>query len=393
MSNENQSSSDNNPQKKTDSTGNEKDLQNEEVKTRYGQINDERTSRYILLLLLVFAAIAFIPIIFPFFVPIVLATTFTTLFYPLYRGFLERTKGKKALSSFLCCLILLAGILVPVYIILNLLVMELLKLYATAGPQIRELIEKGSESQIFQRFSGSSLFLWLQKFQTDWSSIIQDLARKAASFGTMIINRTSTSFIGLFVNLFITLFTMFYFFIDGEFLVNRIRYLSPLKSKYEEMIISRFLLISRATIKGTFVVGFIQGSAGAITLLIFGVKSWLLWGILTIIMAIIPMLGAWIILIPAGIIKLVTGDIWQGIGILLTTIIVVSNIDNIIRPRLIGQSARMHDLLVFFSTLGGLAAFGVAGFIIGPVIASFFITVIDIYETEFKSQLERLKGL
>lgn len=393
MNNENRSNSDNDPEKKTESTGSDKNLQENKTPDEIGLKASERTNRYVLLLLLIVAAIAFLPIISSFFVPIVLATTFTTIFYPLYRGFLKRTKGNKALSSFLCCFILLAGILIPLYLIINMLVLELLKLYSTAGPQIRELIEKGSESQIFQHFSSTRLFSWLQRFQTDWSSVIQDFARKAASFGTMIINKTSTSFIGLFVNLFITLFTMFYFFIDGEFLVNRIRFLSPLKSKYEEIIISRFLLISRATIKGTFVVGFIQGSAGAITLLIFGVKSWLLWGLLTIVLAIIPMLGAWIILLPAGIIKILTGDLWQGIGILLTTIIVVSNIDNIIRPRLIGQSARMHDLLVFFSTLGGLAVFGVSGFIIGPVIASFFITVIDIYETEFKSQLEKLKEL
>jgi predicted PurR-regulated permease PerM len=186
----------------------------------------------------------------------------------------------------------------------------------------------------------------------------------------------------------VMLFTMFYFFIDGERILNRLRYLSPVRDEYQNIILNRFLLISRATIVGTILIGIIQGSFGAITLLVFGIKSWLLWGFIMVVLAIIPMAGTWIVLIPAGIIQIITGNLWRGIGIILTSIIIVSNIDNLIRPRIVGYGAKMHDLLIFFSTLGGLSLFGVTGFIVGPIIASFFITMVDIYELEFHSNQE-----
>ena len=101
------------------------------------------------------------------------------------------------------------------------------------------------------------------------------------------------------------------------------------------------------------------------------------------------MLGPSLIMVPAALIKMLTGHVWQGIGILLITYIVLINVDNVIRPRIVGSSARMHDLLVFFSTLGGLSVFGIMGFIVGPIIAALFLTVLKIYNEEFKNQLDK----
>lgn len=341
--------------------------------------------QYFLIALLFISFAAFLPIMWIFFVPILLAITFSALFYPLYSVFLKFFRGNKALSSALCCLTFLIGLLIPVFFLINIVIHQLLNLYSTAEPVIRELIEKGSQSQIIKELNELSFFKWIQSYSIDWLALLQDGIRRLTSLGTYLINKTSSGILGLFANLFVTLFTMFYFFIDGEKILKRLRYLSPVRTQYQTIILDRFLLISRATIMGTILIGFIQGSLGALTLLIFGIKSWLLWGFIMIIFAIIPMAGTWVILIPAGIIQIIIGDTWQGIGILLSSIIIVSNVDNVIRPRIVGHSAKMHDLLIFFSTLGGLSIFGIAGFIIGPIIASFFITMIDIYEMEFHS--------
>jgi len=208
------------------------------------------------------------------------------------------------------------------------------------------------------------------------------------SLSSTVINKTSAGFFGLFTNVLVMFFTMFYFFMDGEALVKRIKYLSPIRDDYEEMIFSRFLLISRATVMGTIIIGITQGTLGAVALLIFGIKSWLLWGCVMVFLSIIPMVGAWLILIPAGLIQIFSGHIWQGIGILVVSTAVISNIDNLIRPRLVGKEAKLHDLIIFFSSLGGIAAFGIMGFIVGPVIAALFIAVVDIYSTEFDQQLK-----
>jgi predicted PurR-regulated permease PerM len=310
-----------------------------------------------------------------FFTPLIIAASFTVLFYPLYNKLRKLLKNKNAPSSLFTCLILLLGFLFPLYIIIFLAITQIIELYNSAGPLIRDLFSHGQESQLYRELINSPLFTWLRLNQINWQSILQNSLQRLATIGTYILNRTSTGVFGFVTNIAIAFFTMFYFFIDGEKIIRTIRLLTPIKTSYIDLIFSRFLLISRATIKGTLVIGFIQGTLGAITLLIFGVENWLLLGFIMIIFAIIPLLGAWLILVPAGIIQVILGNLWQGVGIILVSFVVISNIDNIIRPRIVGHGAKMHDLMIFFSTIGGLAIFGVMGFINGPVIASFFFCI------------------
>jgi predicted PurR-regulated permease PerM len=106
-----------------------------------------------------------------------------------------------------------------------------------------------------------------------------------------------------------------------------------------------------------------------------------------VVLSIIPFTGAWFIMVPAGIIQIVMGNTFQGVSIIVICVAVVSTIDNLLRPRLVGTEAKLHDLLIFFSTLGGISVFGVLGFIVGPAIAALFVTVLEIYALEFKHQL------
>ncbi len=354
-------------------------------------INNKKVHLYFLLFLLIVSCIGFIPIISIFFIPLLLAITFSALSFPVYKYFLKLLKGNRTLSSIIVCILFLICLLIPVTIFINIVVHQMFTLYSSTAPLIQEFLEKGSQSQIVQKLMTLSIFKWIQRYQIDWLAILKDFTSRLAFLGTFLINKTSSGILGLFANLFITIFTMFYFFIDGERILKRLRYLSPVRSEYQEIILNRFLLISRATILGTILIGLIQGSFGALTLFIFGIKSWLVWGFIMILLAIIPMAGTWLVLIPAGIIQIIIGNVWQGIGIILCSTLIVSNIDNLIRPRIVGYGAKMHDLLIFFSTLGGLSLFGVAGFIIGPIIASFFITMIDIYEMEFGSNRDTLE--
>jgi len=107
-----------------------------------------------------------------------------------------------------------------------------------------------------------------------------------------------------------------------------------------------------------------------------------------LILSFIPIVGAWLVMHPAAIIQFLLGHHWQGIGIFLVTVLIISNIDNVLRPRLVGQFSGLHDLIIFFSALGGIKMFGPLGVLIGPVVASFFVTLLEIYAEEFKSHLE-----
>ena len=119
--------------------------------------------------------------------------------------------------------------------------------------------------------------------------------------------------------------------------------------------------MARATVKGTLLIALVQGTLSGLTLWIFGVGSPFLWGVVATLLSIIPLVGAWLVLYPAAFIQIATGHVWQGVGILLVTVVVIVNVDNLLRPRLVGQEAGMHDLMVFFSTLGGIGMFGADG--------------------------------
>jgi predicted PurR-regulated permease PerM len=248
-------------------------------------------------------------------------------------------------------------------------------------------MNKGAEGKL-GKLASSKYLSWINKYNIDWRSSLQEGVQGAAKAATAVVNKTSASVLGLIVSLLVSLFCMFYLFIDGEAFVHRLNHLIPLRQEYKDLLFARFLQTSRATVKATLLIGLIQGTLGALTLLIFGIKSWFLWGVIMIILSVIPMLGAGTVLIPAGIIQMILGNVWQGIALIFISVAVITNIDSVMRPRIVGRQAKMHDLVIFFSTIGGIVVFGLLGFIIGPVIAALFMTFIDIYSTEFRDYLE-----
>ena len=340
-----------------------------------------RMNRWFLAGGLVLIALAFFSIIRVFVVPIILAATFTTLLYPCYRRILARLGSRRGISAFICCLLFLLGLLIPVSLMTHLLAGQAIDLYTTAEPKVRAIIQKGDQGAL-GRIRDSRLGQMLSIDQIDWLSVLQEGLKATGKLVTKVIDKTSRGVFELVTTVLITLFTMFYFFRDGPAMVQRIAYLSPLNREYEGELFSRFVLISR-----TLLIGITQGGLGGLTFMLCGIHTWMLWGAVMMILSIIPLVGAWVVMVPAAIIELILGNVWQAIVILTVSTVVISNIDNLMRPALVGRDARMHDLLIFFSTLGGIAVFGIMGFIIGPVIAALFVTLLDIYGREFSREL------
>lgn len=344
-------------------------------------------SRYFLIGLIVALSVLVFPMVKMFIVPLVLAATFVTICYPMYRFFQKALKNNKTLSALVCCAVIVFCALIPAYAAGYLITNEAIDLYSTAESKAVELFQKGEEGAL-GKIASSRYMRWIRIARIDWRSSVQEGIQNAAKVASTIVNKTSASVLALVVNFLLTLFTMFYLFIDGEAFLKRINHLLPLRQEYKDLMFNRFLQTSRATVKATLILGLIQGTLGGLTLLAFGIKSWLFWGFIMIVLSVIPMLGSGTILIPTGIILILLGNLWQGIGIIFISVAIISNIDNFFRPRIVGKQARVHDLIIFFSTIGGLAAFGLMGFIIGPVIASLFVTLIDIYGTEFREYLD-----
>ena len=355
------------------------------------RLKAEKFSRYFLLVVLIGTGAVFFNMIKIFLIPIILAAVFVGLFYRLYGWFLKISRNRKSLSALVCCLILFLGLLIPIFTLANLVSSEAIRLYENVGDKVNRVIQKGDERLL----KNIKEHKWVKKLnldKIDWQSTLQESARTAAKLFATVINKASKETFQLITNLFLTFFAMFYFFRDGDRLLQRLRYLSPLADKYKDALIERFVSVSRATVKGTLLIGLIKGFIGGLTFWIFGIASPILWGVVMAILSIIPMLGAWLVMYPAAIIMLIMGHLWQGIALFLISTLIVSSVDNILGPRLVAQGSGLHDLLIFFSILGGITVFGVMGFIIGPIIAALFLSILDVYSIEFKSHLD-LQGL
>ena len=339
---------------------------------------------FFFLLLLAVGAVVFF-IFEPFLTAIVAAAILTALFKKPYYAFERWTRGHRAWSAFLTCLMVIVIIVTPVFLVLSLAIGEANDLYHTLGETsaleriINQTVETGRTTPYLNIFFDTQTL--------NQERILEDIRQ----FSQNALGLLQAAYQGIthFVFwIFVMFFTLFYFLIDGKRALKYLMQLSPLRDEHDKLLITKFISISRATLKGTLVVGVIQGLLGGITFWIAGIPSPAIWGLVMVLFSIVPMVGTAIIWVPAGIIMLLLGDIWQGILILSIGAGVISVIDNILRPKLVGKDTQMHPLMVFFATIGGISFFGLPGFIIGPIIVSLFMALGEIYSIEFRDQLK-----
>lgn len=347
----------------------------------------EQLNLIVIVVLFTLLAVAFFNMMAYFVVPIILAITMTTLFYPMFKWLLDKCCFRnRTLAASVCCGLLVAGVFVPVYFVGHMVVAQSTDFYTSCEAWVNEL--SASETEFPPpSIKAHPLYARLQLDKIDWTAQFNEFLKSLGKWATMILNRTSASVFELLLGSFLTIFSLFYFFRDGERFIERARFLSPLRPHYETMIMARFVMVARAAIKGTVVIGLIQGVMGAILLLLLGFKTWLLWGVVMIILSIIPIVGSYFVLIPTAIYLFWTGHIAGGIICVVVATLLNYGVDYLLRPKLVGRDAKVHDLIILFSTLGGMAVFGVMGFVVGPVIAVLFVTMIDIYAKEFKKPL------
>ena len=355
---------------------------------QYAEVKARRMGQAFLLVILIAISFLFFKMLWMFLMPVFLAAVFTALTYPFYEWLLRHLRGNRGLSAFFSCLLLILLMLGPVYFIVDLLRGEAVFFYQNNSAKIQQLLTK-FDTGLLNDLKDYPLLhsLGIDRETLDYQTYIRQAMQGLSKFLLDVISRTKEGF-AVILDVVIILFTMYYFYKDGPKLISWLKYLSPLDDQHEDSLIERFVSVSRATIKGTLVIGLTQGTLGGITLWLFGFSAPVLWGMVMVVLSVIPMVGAWAVLFPAAIIMMVTGSIWKGVAIILITSIIIGNVDNLLRPKLVGRDTGMHDLLIFFSTIGGLSLFGLMGFIVGPVIAVLFLTVLNIYSIEFKPQLD-----
>lgn len=333
--------------------------------------------------LLVIFCLSMLFLIQSFFYPIFWAAILTILFHPIYAWLLKHLKSP-TLSAILCLIIIVAIIIIPLTGLTILTVNKSIDLYQQASHGELLIQVKG----ITHWLANSEFAPYLENARTYWNEHFQNFAKTVSSFlfnNLGGFTQNSLTFLGMF---FLMLYTLFFFLKDGARMLKNLMHLSPLGDRYEKMLYDSFTSTVRATLKGTLLMGAVQGTVGGILFWLTGIQGALIWGILMAVASFIPALGTAIIWLPAGIIMLIFGNTWQGITILSVGVVIISSIDNLLRPRVIGRDTQMHPLLVLFSTLGGLALFGISGLVIGPVIAALFLAIVSIYEHHYSTELK-----
>ncbi|MFS2067675.1 AI-2E family transporter [Pseudomonas sp. CT11-2] len=352
-------------------------------------MNETKLQNTSLMVLLAVVTVAFVWILLPFYGAVFWAAILGILFAPLQHQLQLKFGWSRNLTA-LCTLSLCVLIaILPVIIISTLLVQEGAALYGRI--ESGELDIAGHVSQfkhslplyfqhLLDRFGMGELSGLREKIIKSMMQGSQFLASQAFSFG-----QGTFDFV---VGFFIMLYLLFFFLRDGSELARKVRAAIPLEDNQKRRLQLKFNRVVRATVKGSLLVSITQGALGGLIFWFLDIPSVLLWAVLMAFLSLLPAVGAGIVWVPVAAYFLLSGAIWQGTVLALFGVFVIGLVDNVLRPILVGKDTKMPDYLILISTLGGLAIFGLNGFVIGPLIAALFMSSWAIFvDTKQRVQL------
>ena len=332
------------------------------------------------LLLVIAVSFAFAWILWPFFGAVLWGTILAILFTPLYRRLLTIMVQRRTVAALATVAIVLLIVILPLTLIGALLLQEGLSVYERFqsgeldfGRYFQQVLGAlpAWVTDLVDRFGLMNLGSMQERLSTGLMQGSQFVATKAFNIG-----QNTFDFI---VNVCIVLYLLFFLVRDGDDLARRIRTAIPLHPDQQRELFNRFTTVIRATVKGNVVVAIAQGALGGLAFWFLGVHAPVLWAVVMAFLSLLPAVGSALVWLPVAIYFLVTGATWQGIVLITYGVLVIGLVDNVLRPTLIGKDTKMPDYVVLIATLGGIAIFGLNGFVIGPVIAAMFMAVWDIF--------------
>ena len=346
-------------------------------------------SKAVLLLFVVGISAFFLSLVQQFLMTIFMAALFSALLSPLYHRLLLLLKGRENAASLLTILIIVCLVLLPLAALISIVVSQAIHVSESVTPWVEKFIEQPTIASDFLR-----KIPFYEQITPHRDMILQNLGSLVDNTSTLLINSLSSITkvtLNAAIMSIIMLYTMFYLLIDGRKLLFKILYYIPLENKDEQQLLQRFTSVTRATIKGTLIIGIIQGTLCGSGFALAGIPSPVFWGCLMAVASIIPSVGTAIIWVPALLILLLNKDIGGAVTVGISCGLIAGNADNLIRPRLVGKDTEMHDLFILFSTFGGIAMFGIIGIIVGPIIAALFVTIWEIYGVSFQEYLPAVR--
>ncbi len=335
-------------------------------------MNYQKSELYFIFTLLAGAGVLTFLIFKPFLYALILAVIFATVFEPVHKRALVVTRDKSGLAALVTTISILVVIVVPVTFLGIQIFKESVQLYASLANNggaagLSRAIEGVAQSWGFFLPAGS--FDLGQYMQQGLSWLIQHI-------GTVFSNATK-----IMVGIFVLLIALFHLFKDGDKLKRSLIALSPLHDIHDQTIIRKLELAINSVVRGSILVGLVQGVLTAIGLAIFGVPNPVLWGSVAAITALIPGFGTSLVIVPAIIFLVIAGSATSALGLLAWGIVAVGLIDNVLGPKLVGRGTKLHPFLILLSILGGISLFGPLGFLFGPLSVSLFVASLEIYST------------
>ncbi|MEO7271390.1 MAG: AI-2E family transporter [Vicinamibacterales bacterium] len=322
----------------------------------------------------------------PFFNVLLWATVLTVSFYPMHLRIRNQSRSP-SLAAATSTLLVVLLIVLPVTFITIAVVRELTGAAANLQGGVQRLTDPNVP-----------IIGWVLEKARNYVDIDQDsarefLAERMQAWGALLARSTLVvvgGAVGAVAQMALVVFAMFYLFRDGERLRVAIFDMLPLERVQTRSITLRTRDVIAATLYGVLVISAIQGTLGTFIFWALGLPSPLLWGVVMFFLSMIPMAGSFLVWVPAAIFLAVTGELGKAAILVIWGVLVIGSIDNFLSPRLVGQRARLHELLIFFSVLGGLQVFGVLGLVLGPVMVAITLALIQMVRDAHRPPAETL---
>ncbi len=311
----------------------------------------------------------------PFLGVIASSSVLAITFFPVHQR-LARVTGRVSLSAFICSVLVVGVILIPLFFLTGLAIDQLLALRDYLQQTFKSGFDPSAVEPLRRAYEGVTRLLGL-----DATEILNWIGEHASEIGSLTAQYSlsiAANVTNLVVSFVFMIFATFLLFRDGARIVRRIPDLLPFERVRSEAMLARIQDVIHASVYGVLVIAFLQGTLCALMFWILGIPSAALWGMVTVLTSVFPMFGAAAVWVPGTVYLLATGQWPKAIVLAVWGTVMISGIDNFLRPKLVGGRIGLSELVVFFALLGGLQVFGILGIVLGPVLFAIAASVLDV---------------
>ncbi|WP_295383849.1 AI-2E family transporter [uncultured Thiodictyon sp.] len=354
-------------------------------------MHQETISKWMVLLLTLGISALFLAMIQPFLMALFLAGVGSALAQPLFLRLTTLFHGRRALASLTSLTLMTLVVLIPLALLVGVLISQAQDVGQFATVWVQETLAQPNE---FIRLLHRIPFY--DQLAPHWGKIAQQAGTATSAVSKVAMEGLSSFTLGT-VNfvfmVFVFLYSLYFLQMDGEQLVDQCLDYLPLKTHDERALLENFMSVTRATLRGSLLIGLLQGSLAGIAFAVAGIPNAVFWGSVMVVLSTIPQVGSALIWLPATGILIMQGHTVTGLTLAAFCGLLVGSLDNVLRPILVGKDTKMHELMIFLSTLGGLFMFGFPGIFIGPVIGSLLVSIWAIYGIAFAAPLRAVDGV